>query len=185
LATDQAQEQARQSGWAVSGQYSDHIESIFEPTVCERDVFFSHVDYKSMDMNAIPEDQNGLNDFCWSSCSFEHLGSLEHGMRFVERAMETLKPGGIAVHTTEFNLSSNDETVESEGLSIYRKRDIQQLASRLEVSGHQVEPFDWSVDQGFAESVVDLPPYRQSPHLRLKIDRFDCTSVGIIVRKSL
>ena len=30
---------------------------------------------------------------------------------FIEGAMNLLKPGGIAVHTTEYNVSSNEETI--------------------------------------------------------------------------
>jgi len=122
-------------------------------------------------------------DFCWSSCAFEHLGSIEHGLRFVERSIDTLTPGGVAVHTTEFNLSSNDETVETPSVSIFRRRDMDELAARLTAAGHDVSPFDWSGGPGFAETVIDVPPYRGNPHLKLQIEQYACTSVGIIVRK--
>jgi hypothetical protein len=141
------------------------------------------VRYENADMNDIPAALSDRFDFCWSSCAFEHLGSLEHGMAFVERSIDTLVPGGIAVHTTEYNLSSNDDTIESPGLSIYRRRDMEALTNRLEQAGHHVDTFDWTVGPGFAETVVDLPPYKQSPHLKVKIAQYDCTSIGIIVRK--
>ena len=79
--------------------------------------------------------------------------------------MDMLRPGGMAVHTTEFNLSSNDKTFESEATSFYRRRDMEEMAARLEGRGYQVLPFDWTLGQGFAETVIDLPPYKQSLHL--------------------
>jgi hypothetical protein len=184
LATDQAMEQAIASGWATSGQYLAQRDQLFHCTICDRSSFDRHVKFKNLDMNAISDEHFGVYDFCWSSCALEHLGSLEHGLVFIENSMKTLKPGGIAVHTTEFNLSSNDETIESEGVSIYRKQDIELLIERLTASGHKVVPFDWSLGKGFAELVVDLPPYRQSPHLRLKTQEFDTSSIGIIIHKA-
>jgi hypothetical protein len=95
-----------------------------------------------------------------------------------------LKPGGIAVHTTEFNLSSNTETLETSTLSVYRRSDIQTLISRLEAAGHFVEPL--SLDRGttFVDEHLDLPPYSEGPNLRLRIDDYDCTSIGMIVTRS-
>lgn len=184
LATDQDPERAALSGWANSNQYSQQVDTLFKEGVCDREKFFSLVRYRSVDMNSIPDDLRQGFDFCWSSCSLEHLGSLQHGIRFVENAMDTLRPGGMAVHTTEFNLSSNDETFESEATSYYRRRDMEEMAARLEGRGYRVRRFDWALGQGFAETVIDLPPYKQSPHLRVWAQEFDCTSVAIVIQKS-
>ena len=181
VATDQAHDQAMASGWATSGQYGSQLSELSFPAICPEKDFFERVSYRHLDMNDIPSDYEGQFDFCWSSCAFEHLGSIEHGLRFVERSLQTLRRNGVAVHTTEFNLSSNDVTIETPDVSIFRRRDIEELAERLERSGHHVEPFDWSLGSGFAEVVVDLPPYRQSPHLRLRFEGVDCTSLGLIV----
>lgn len=183
LVTDQDPERAARSGWANSNQYSQQVDTLFKDGVCDREKFFSLVRYRSVDMNSIPDDLNEGFDFCWSSCSLEHLGSLQHGIQFVENAMDTLRAGGMAVHTTEFNLSSNNETFESEATSIYRRRDMEEMGARLEGRGYQVLPFDWTLGQGFAETVIDLPPYKQIPHLRLWAQEFDCTSVAIAIRK--
>jgi len=183
LATDLEEEAARASGWVHTGQHSNRIEHLFYEDVCPRETFFSSVRYQNLNMNEIPDDLSGKFDFCWSSCAFEHLGSLKHGLTFVERSIDTLVPGGVAVHTTEFNLSSNDETVETASVSIFRRRDMEELAARLTAAGHDVSPFDWSSGPGFAETVIDVPPYKGNPHLKLQIEQYDCTSVGIIVRK--
>jgi len=166
-----------------TGQHSNQVEHLLHPHICPREKFLAAVSYQNVDMNQVPPELDGQFDFCWSSCAFEHLGSIEHGLTFVERSMDTLVPGGLAVHTTEFNLSSNDETIESPGLSIFRRRDIEELAERLTAAGHEVSPFDWSAGPGFVETVVDVPPYKPGAHLKLQLGQYDCTSVGIIVRK--
>jgi hypothetical protein len=97
--------------------------------------------------------------------------------------MRTLKPGGIAVHTTEFNLSSNDATLESKELSIYRRRDIEDLIARLTRAGHRVAPIDWTSGEGFVENIADLPPYSPDGHLRIRISDYDCTSIGLAIIK--
>lgn len=183
LATDQAEDSALASGWVQTNEHSKEVEGLFYEDVCPRERFFSAVRYQNVDMNDVPAELSGQFDFCWSSCAFEHLGSIQHGLTFVERSIDTLVPGGIAVHTTEFNLSSNDDTIESPGLSVFRRRDMEDLSARLIAAGHEVSPFDWSTGPGFAETVIDLPPYKPSPHLKLQMQQYACTSVGIIVRK--
>lgn len=183
LATDQAPDSAAASGWASSGMYSAHADALHHASVVHRAAFDARVRFEHADMNDVPARFNDQFDFCWSSCAFEHLGSLEHGLRFVQKSIDTLVPGGIAVHTTEFNLSSNDDTWETIGSALFRRRDIEDLIARLEADGHSVEPVIWDIGRGMAETVVDRPPYRQSPHLTLNIVGYDCTSIGLIIRR--
>jgi len=183
VATDQAEEDAIQGGWAQCGQHSKGLDVLSRPEICPEDKFRSKVSFEVADMNNISPFYNERFDFCWSTCSFEHLGSLKHGADFVINSMKTLKPGGLAVHTTEFNLTSNSDTMETPGLSVFRERDIREIIQRLEDEGHKVEPLDLSRGNGFAEAVVDLPPYQLNPHLRLRLATYDCTSVGLIIRK--
>jgi hypothetical protein len=182
VATDQAPEAAVKWGWSQSGQHTGVLSELERPSICPTEQFYQRVSFRNVDMNNIPDDLTDF-DFCWSICSFEHLGSLEHGINFVENSMRTLKSGGTAIHTTEFNLSSNHDTIESENLSIYRRRDVEAMANRLTNLGYSVAPLDLEPRMGFVETVIDLPPYRHSPHLRLRIDKYDCTSVGIIITK--
>ena len=57
--------------------------------------------FRAVDMNDIPPDLRGF-DFTWSSCALEHLGTLRAGADFVVEQMTCLRPGGVAVHTTEY-----------------------------------------------------------------------------------
>ena len=38
----------------------------------------------------------------------DRIGSIELGLQFIENSMATLRPGGVAVHTTEFNLEDGE-----------------------------------------------------------------------------
>lgn len=184
LATDMAAADAERDGWAQTAQYAADASALNQFGICPAEIFAERVEFRNVDMNQIPPDLAGRFDFCWSSCCFEHLGSLEHGMRFVENAMDVLKPGGIAVHTTEYNMTSATETFESPTLSLYRKQDIEEIIRRLERAGHRTEPVDWNPGNGLADGYVDLPPYLYEPHLRLKILQFDVTSIGLVATKA-
>ena len=183
VATDQESEDARRAGWQQTGQHAAELDALAFPRICDPDVFRERVTFEAADMNDIPRKFGGGFDFCWSACSLEHLGSLEHGLAFVENAMDTLKQGGVAIHTTEFNLSSNGHTLESRDLSLYRRRDIQELAERLMRAGYNVEPIDFDPGEALIDDYVDLPPYREEPHLRLRIGEYDCTSIGLIISR--
>jgi FkbM family methyltransferase len=184
VATDQAPEAAVEGGWAKSNQHTYDVSALNQRGICTDKMFRELVSFENVDMNNIPAAFDGSFDFCWSACSLEHLGSLQHGFDFIENSMRTLRPGGIAVHTTEFNLSSNDRTYESPNLSIYRRRDIEAFMEAMTSRGFKVSPIDWSLGEGFAEMVVDLPPYgRGEPHIRLRFDAYDVTSIGLIIEK--
>jgi hypothetical protein len=183
LATDAPPEIGERGGWSATAQHAEAIESLYHPKLIDRATFDARVRFRRCDMNAIPADI-GRFDFTWSSCCFEHLGDLEAGLRFVEDSVEKcLKPGGVAVHTTEFNLSSNDETVSEGETVIYRKRDLEGLVRRLRDRGHDAHPFTVAPDSHYLDGFVDVPPYTHSPHLKLQIERHVVTSAGIVVRR--
>lgn len=182
VATDQSLEMAQGTGWIRSKEHAADVEQLLHPKICDAETLKRHVTFRDADMNAIPEDLKGF-DFCWSSCALEHLGSIELGLRFVERAMDCLRPGGVAVHTTEFNLVSNDATVDNQGTVLYRKRDLEELARRLTAQGHEVWPLNCHPGTEPLDHHVDVPPYRWVPHLRLMLQGYATTSVGVIVKR--
>jgi len=169
------------AGWQNTNQHADGLAMLPEGKM-DRAEFERQVEWRECDMNAIDPALTDY-DFCWSACCFEHLGTLRHGMDFVINSVEkTLKPGGVAVHTTEFNLASNDATVESGPTVLYRRRDIEQLILELRERGHEVQPFRVAPDMLAVDGYVDLPPYL-GPHVKLDVQGYACSSVGLIIRR--
>jgi Methyltransferase domain len=125
-------------------------------------------------------------DFIWSSCAFEHLGTLQTGLDFVVEAMSLLKPGGIAVHTTEFNVSSNDATVAEGWAVIYRRSDIERLDGQLRLVCCALEPVDFEAGRHRHDLQYDYPPYFQNgrKHIKLLLEGYVSTSVLLIAVKS-
>lgn len=183
VATDLAPEAKEAAGWIKSDQHAVGVEGMQRPDVCDPGKFRELVSWRPVDMTAIPSDLEGF-DFCWSACSLEHLGTLDSGLDFIENSISTLVPGGIAVHTTEFNLSSNDETIEAGPTVIYRERDITALADRLQAMGHEVAALDLSRGDGLLDHYVDVPPFKDEPVLRFLFAAYTLTSVAIVVRRA-
>ena len=145
-----------------------------------RDEFVRRVRYRHVDMNDVPDDLQGF-DFTWSSCAFEHLGDLHAGTDFVVEQMRCVAPGGVAVHTTELNVSSGDRTVAAGPTVLYRRRDIEELAARLRGLGYRI---DVDLTEGIApaDGHVDVPPFSDT-HLRTTLGEFVTTSVGLVIEK--
>lgn len=182
-ATDLPSDDKRNRAWAKTGQWVGNLASLNHPELCPEQIFRENVSYRPVDMNAIATDLTGF-DFTWSTCSFEHCGSIELGLRFLEEQMRCLAPGGIAVHTTEFNLSSNDATIMDGGCVIFRLKDIEWVIAALRDAGHDVEPLDLSPGSRELDRYVDPAPYTQDRHLRLDLWGYASTSIGLIIRKS-
>lgn len=182
LATDIYPEQGEQMGWANNNQLCIGLDSLYKCNICEEQTFRKRVEYLPVDMNDIPADLRNF-DFNWSSCSFEHLGTIEKGIRFLQNQLGTLKPGGWAVHTTEYNISSNDETQDNDPTVIFRQRDIEHIAAMLRCDGHFVEELDYSLGGLPEDFEVDIYPHKQKTHLKLQVGPFVVTSIGLIIRK--
>jgi hypothetical protein len=180
LATDLVADEAAKAGWVSTDQHADGVEHLNERNLCTPADLAARVRFQNLDMNAIPEGL-GTFDFLWSACAFEHLGDLQRGIDFVRNAMCRLKPAGIAVHTTEFNCDSDDETLAAGPTVLYRRRDLLELARVLTADGHRVEPLNFELGGADVDRFVDEPPYGQGPHLKLRIGPYVCTSYGLII----
>jgi len=184
-ATDLDTEAAADAGWVKTGQHASHLGMLNTRHLCTPKEFEQRVSFRHVDMNDIPSDLANSFDFLWSSCSLEHLGSLSLGEQFVYNSLACLKPGGVAVHTTEYNVTSNTDTADHRSTVIYRRRDMERISQQLSECGHSVEPFSFDTGRLPADAIVDMPPYKFDPHLKLLLrDKYVCTSVGIIVRKT-
>jgi len=185
------------SGWTETGQHMASLDILHKPELCDRPTFDRLVSLRYVDMNRIPADLADGFDFAWSACALEHLGDIANGLRFIEESLACLKPGGVAVHTTEWNFGNEDSTVEDGPTVLFQRRHFEAVAARLVARGFQVAPLDFSLGSGVLDQFVDVPPYSwdrsnlfqavlgrgREAHLRLMVDGYPATSFGLIVRK--
>jgi hypothetical protein len=184
LATDQPLA-GTANAWADSNQHAASLDALFKSDIIDAETFRKNVQFRPIDMRDLALPWPDKFDFVWSSCSFEHLGSLELGMTFVLTAMELVKPGGVAVHTTEFNLSSNVETVEHGFNVIYRQQDLERLDTRLRRLSCALSRLDLYGGDHQYDIEFDYPPYftHGRQHVKLLLDNYVSTSVVLIIRK--
>jgi hypothetical protein len=182
VATDAPADLDFSTAWAETDQWTRGLDDLFDAKLVDRDTFFANVTFRPADMNNIGDDLRDF-DFCWSACCFEHLGSIRKGLDFLHASLATLKPGGISVQTTEFNLLSETRTIESSGLVLFRKPDIELVIHELIEAGHSVEPLNLWPGATPVDEHIDLPPF-SSPHLKLELMGFPTTSIGLIIRKN-
>ena len=196
LITDLAPQDAARRGWVETGQHAKSREIAFRPDLVSRAAFDERVRHQVVDMNAIPAFPAPY-DFCWTICAMEHLGSIEKGLAFVENSLQVLKPGGLAIHTTEYNYLSETETRETGQDVLYLRRHFEELAERLKASGHEMLGPDFWVGDGVLDTFIDMPPYGQEKdswpvghirstfpaHLKLSIAGYAATCFGIVIRK--
>lgn len=183
LATDLESDRAREDGWVDTDQHAASKQALNDRGLCDQRRFDALVDFRSLDMNSIEAELEGQFDFCWSACAFEHLGSIQHGLDFVVNSVNCLKPGGIAVHTTEFNCSSNSDTLDNSSTVLFRKQDFERLANHLAKNGSEMS-FNFNLGQQPLDQYVDVPPYSADNHLKLQIEKWTTTSFGLVVRKA-
>lgn len=182
IATDLFEDAAKQAGWIDTNQHAANHEALNMRGLCPPELFQDRVTFRNVDMNNIPDDLRNF-DFIWSSCALEHLGSITQGYHYIYNAMNCLKPGGIAVHTTEFNVSSDTATVDNTDTVLFRRKDIEEIARAITAQGHYID-LDLSEGDGYADKTIDIPPYKHDVHLKLQLGKYVTTSVGLIIRKS-
>jgi hypothetical protein len=194
--TDLPPDDDRVKGWSDTAQYTDSLGRSFHADLIDRAAFEQNADLRFVDMNNIPRDLSGF-DFCWSICALEHIGSIERGLAFIENSLDTLRPGGLSVHTTEFNFFNDEDTIDHWGTVLFQKKHFSRLAEKLKSEGHYVAPLDFDVGRKPMDRFIDLPPWAHDAseyqrrvwsgdeqHLKLAIDGFACTCFGVIIRKA-
>jgi SAM-dependent methyltransferase len=176
----------RQTGdWVSNNQFADSLEHLWKPLIVERELFDANVSFQPIDMSETENLPSDTYDFIWSSCALEHIGDLDDGLNFVVNTMRLLKPGGVAVHTTEYNIASNDDTITSGNMCIYRKRDLEKLDSMLRKLRCGMEQMDYNLGHHPDDLNYDEEPYGQNgyTHIKLKLLGHISTSCLIIAHK--
>ncbi len=194
--TDLHPEESAALGWAATGQHAASLERGFQSHLVARAQYERNVTLRHVDMNKIPDDLCAF-DFCWSICALEHLGSIKLGLDFIENAMNALRPGGLAVHTTEFNFLNDNETVDNWPTVLFQRKHFIEIAERLRDQGHKVAELDFDVGHEPLDKFIDIPPFihdwseymrriwgERGDHIKLSVDGFASTCFGIVIVKA-
>jgi hypothetical protein len=180
VATDLHAQADEAESWRATGQHADRLADLNHDELCDPEVFARAVSFRPVDMNDVPPDLTGF-DFTWSSCAMEHLGSLDAGLGFLERQLECLRPGGVGVHTTEFNVSSDNATIEEGHTVLYRRADLEQLVYRMRKQGHKMR-ITFALGDTPEDLHVDAEPFTNT-HIRTATGDFVHTSFGLVIAK--
>lgn len=180
VATDQPLESA--GDWVDSGQHAGALEALRYDSICPPERFGELVSFRPVDMSALPSDLTGF-DLLWSSCAFEHLGAPERGTAFVLQSLGCLRPGGVAIHTTELRVDGHHDA-DLGGTVLYAVPTMERLVASLRLRGHHVRANFHVAWDSEADRFVDEPPYTHTPyHLKLRVAGHVTTSFGLIVTK--
>lgn len=207
LVTDAPPDVIDGKGWSDTNQHTASLSDARFPSLAPGVDLDAVLDFEFVDMNAIPDHLHDRFEFVWSSCALEHLGSKHAGLAFIVKSLCCLKPGGVAVHTTEYDLSGTS-TIDDWGTVLFNQNDFEQvlpdLVRELEQTqpGHTYELMPLRLERGsaFLDGYVDIPPYayHQSlnasfspdqdknygyPMLNLSVDGFPCTSIAVVIRR--
>lgn len=183
VATDLACGHAGSGLWTTTSQHAGFVDRLNDRRICPPDQFRRLVSYRPVDMTAVPDDLTGF-DFCWSACAVEHVGDLERSKQFVLDMVKCLKSGGVGVHTTEFNVFSEEATAVDGDTVVWRRVDLLQVQEDLRRRCHRMAELDLESGHLPGDCYVDEPPYKELPHLKLRLPSgFVSTSVGMIVER--
>ncbi len=176
------------NNFETANQHAAELDDCYHSRFLDRADFQTRVHFRPADMRDLSSFDPEVADFVWSSCAMEHLGSLQAGIDFVQEATRLLKPGGVSVHTTEYNIGSMSNTIERGQNVIYRRRDLEELGVALRhkrcfLAPLELEPGTHNFDLDYDEAPYSKPADRH--HITLKFNGHICTSALLIVQKGL
>lgn len=98
--------------------------------------FHRNVSYRAAERGRIPRDLVNF-DFFWTDRVISRMGSIAEGIDVAQKAMASLRPGGLAIHLIDFALTreSRDEVP---GITPFARTDLDRLALLLISRGHEV-----------------------------------------------
>ncbi|WP_270937056.1 hypothetical protein [Falsiroseomonas oryzae] len=156
---------------------------LFFPEVVHIEEFDRLVSFVPFELSQLGRLDAGEFDFCWSMGMPGRLRSIEAALAFFEASLAPLKPGGLALHSFAFNLTSDAATLELPDLVLLRRRDIEALAERLAASGHRLLPFNTHPGCDKADERVRSEA-GGAPGIRQRHGNMVATSFGLAIRKA-
>lgn len=153
-------------GWSDTAQHTASLEDAKHEQLAPRADLDRVLEFSYVDMNHIPESLHNGYDFVWSSCALEHLGSKKKGLEFIVNSSRCLRPGGVGVHTTEYDLSGTSVIDEWETV-LFNSADLLEVLPRMVADAERscpglklrLLPFNLTRGAAFLDGYVDIPPY--------------------------
>jgi SAM-dependent methyltransferase len=181
-ATDQDFTSGKKGGWD-NGQLTHTRNDLNQYGIANKKTFDQDVEFENCDMTKISKRFNNKYDIVWSNCALGHLGSIDAGLKFIEKSLDCLKPGGIAVHTTETNVVSNTDTIESGGTVIFRRKDLVDLFFKLRNRGYQCAPLHLDFGSAPEDKSFGFDPYETEVLLKLNAGGYLLSQMVLVIRK--
>lgn len=153
----------------------------------------SKLDVRVMDMRSLqfPDD---YFDFCYSSCSFEHIGHFNDFLKHLNEAYRVLKNNGVYVFTTEFLFG--DETIKDPNNYLFSADYLEELFAEMNFSldtlpdltltRHESNyPRAANLTNLFYNNTGNTDSYFSNliPHTHLLRGKYPFTSILFILRK--
>ena len=159
-------------GWSDTAQHTASLEDAKHEWLASRSDLDRVLEFSYVDMNHIPESLHNCYDFVWSSCALEHLGSKMKGLQFIVNSSRCLRPGGVGIHTTEYDLSGTSVIDEWETV-LFNNTDLLDVLPGLVVDAERsfpglklrLLPFNLTRGTAFLDGYVDIPPYSYHANL--------------------
>ncbi|MDB5184903.1 MAG: hypothetical protein JWN38_711 [Candidatus Saccharibacteria bacterium] len=176
----------QKAGYWSEQELATGVQSLNKLNICDAEAFNKLVAYRPADMKKIPRAlQKAEYDFLWSNCALGHLGSIPAGLEFIENSLKCLKPGGWAVHTTELNILSNDETVTGGSTVIFRIKDVYELQKKLTDQGYVVSPFNLMMGAQKADKRISMWPQFGNDYSKIQVMGHLATQIVLIIQRPI
>jgi hypothetical protein len=180
LATDLPASADSASDWDATGEHAHDVSDLNLWGLCDPDDFAARVTFEPVDMRAVPNHLAGF-DFTWSSCAMEHLGTHDAGLTFLERQLECLKPGGVGVHTTEYNVDPDGPTLGDAETVLYQRQHLEEFTQTMRKRGHSMR-ITFALGTHPEDVHVDERPY-SDVHIRTETYGYIHTSFGLTIQR--
>jgi SAM-dependent methyltransferase len=147
----------------------------------------------NMDMRELKFPDNTF-DFCYSSCSIEHIGHYNDFLKHLNEAYRVLKDEGVYVFTTELNFSN--ETIKDQNNYIFSPDYLLKLLNKMDftlavnpdlrITNHESNyPLPTNISKLFysEDAASGNNIFKMIPHVLLLRGKYPFTSVLLIMSK--
>ncbi len=158
----------------------------WKPDLIAQSDFDIRVEVSNLDIRRLDDPTLRGFDACWSCSVLDSLASQEQAADAAILTMDTLRPGGVAVHITEFAFAENEPAEHAHALCFPRPF-FEKLAHGLNGRGHRVAALDFDLGAHPLDRYVDLEPFDPSasqigaPHLKALLGGELRTSFALVV----